>query len=683
MARMRWLLASLFATTVAYSQTSPPEPAAALSSTPGVSAFDAAAAFGARASVLGISLSPDGQNVVYLTPSAGGGSVVYTLSLAAGAKPKSVMSANGNPDRLERCYWVSNERLACIVYGVVKNATFDILPFSRWIAVNADGSNLKMLSTRSNSHSRGLQLGGGTIVDWLPDDDGVVLMSRIYLPDDHIGSLTGSKAEGLGVDRLDTRTLATKTIEPPRREAVEYLSDGRGTIRIMGIRSTRGAIDSYDSGVINFFYRQNGSRDWQKLSEFNESTLAGFEPYAVDYELNIAYGFKKQEGRRALYSVALDGTLRETVVYARPDIDIGALADFGGDGLVRIGRRNRVVGVTYTADVPKTVFFDSEIEKLRAALSRALPGQPIVHIVDASLDESTLLLQAGSDQDPGVYYVLNRKSHELRTFLVVRSQLEGVKLAKMTAIHYPAADGTQIPAYLTLPQGQENAKGLPAIVLPHGGPSYRDVWGFDWLAQFYAARGYAVIQPNYRGSVGYGDDWFQKNGFRSWRTAVGDVLDAGHWLVAQGIADPARLAIVGWSYGGYAALQSAVVEPGFFKAVVAIAPVTDLAALKEEHRTWSDFNEVSAYIGDGPHVREGSPASNADKIKVPVLLFHGALDRNVLVIQSQEMADRLKSAGVPHEFVTFDQLDHQLEDSAVRAQVLQKSDDFLRQTMSR
>ncbi|MEI9851159.1 MAG: alpha/beta fold hydrolase [Sphingomonas sp.] len=120
--------------------------------------------------------------------------------------------------------------------------------------------------------------------------------------------------------------------------------------------------------------------------------------------------------------------------------------------------------------------------------------------------------------------------------------------------------------------------------MPHGGPGARDEWGFDWLAQFFAARGYAVLQPNFRGSAGYGEDWFLENGFKSWRTAIGDVNDGGRWLVGQGIAAPAKLAIVGWSYGGYAALQSAVLDPELFKAIVAIAPVTDLGALKEESR---------------------------------------------------------------------------------------------------
>jgi dipeptidyl aminopeptidase/acylaminoacyl peptidase len=318
---------------------------------------------------------------------------------------------------------------------------------------------------------------------------------------------------------------------------------------------------------------------------------------------------------------------------------------------------------------------------LLTSLAKALPGQQLLNIADSSLDESKLLIRAGSDHDPGVYYLFDRKLRQLQTFLVVRGELEGVKLADVKPIHYQAADGTQIPAYMTLPPGVDTPKNLPAIVMPHGGPDARDYWRFDWLAQFYASRGYVVLQPNFRGSTGYGDDFFKQNGFRSWPTAIGDVLDAGRWLVAQGMASPDKLAIVGWSYGGYAALQSAVVDPSVFKAVVAIAPVTDLPQLKEDRREWSDFLIVSREIGEGPHVREGSPALNAAKIKVPVLLFHGEIDRNVPIRQSKEMADHLAAAGVPHELVTWPDLDHQLEDSAVRAEMLRKSDAFLRHAM--
>jgi acetyl esterase/lipase len=635
--------------------------------------FDAAAAFGARETTAYASLSPDGTRVAYIAPSGARGSTAYVSDLSKGTSPVSrpVISASGNPERLIGCHWVSNERLICTVFGVVANAQYGVLPFTRLIAVNTDGTNPKLLSNESNEYTRGYLLGGGNIIDWLPDEDGAALMGRQYLPDEHIGTRLGSSKRGFGVDWINTATAITRMVEPPREDAVEYLSDGRGTVRIMGVKSKRDAVASYDSGNIKFFYRRQGSQDWLEFADVVGPEHNGFNPVAVDHDRNIAYGYKKKDGRFALYSVELDGSLKEQLVYSRPDVDIA--------GVMRIGRRGRVVGVTYIDDFRHAVFFDPEIETLLKPLRKAA-GES-VRVIDSSISENVLLLFAGSDQDPGVYYLFDKQTRKLQTSFVARGELEGVKLAAVTPISYPATDGTMIPGYLTLPPGVTDPKDLPAIVMPHGGPSARDVWGFNWLAQFYASRGFAVLQPNFRGSTGYGDNWFQKNGFRSWPTAIGDVLDAGRWLIAQHIASPAKLAIVGWSYGGYAALQSAVVDPGLFKAVVAIAPVTDLVALKESQRRSTDFNVVSEYIGEGPHVREGSPALNAAKIKVPVLLFHGELDRNVSILQSREMADRLTSAGVPNELQTWPDLDHQLEDSAVRAEMLRKSDAFLRHAM--
>lgn len=638
--------------------------------------FDAAKAFGARESVTDLRLSPDGMSVAYVAPAAGQGSVLFVQSLAKGAPRSShpVIAAGGKPERLGGCSWVSNQRLVCVIYGVIaSNILLEPVEFTRLIAVNTDGTHAKLLSTRNNEYTRGLQLGGGEVIDWLPDEDGAVLMSRVYLPDDHTGSHIGSSKKGLSVDWIDTQTMSTRTVESPRDDAVEYISDGRGTIRIVGTKSRRGALGDYDSGNIAYFYRQQGSREWRPFGELVGEGHNGFEPIAVDHDSNIAYCYRKLDGRRALYSVALDGSLKEELIYSRPDVDVG--------NLNRIGRRDRVVGVTYADEFSHYHFLDPDFERLMKSLAKALPGQPGLQIADSNIDESKLLIRAGNDQDPGVYYLFDKKLRQLETFLVVRGELEGVKLASVKPIRYQAADGTSVPAYMTIPPGVDTPKNSPAIVMPHGGPSARDYWRFDWLAQFYASRGYVVLQPNFRGSSGYGDDFFKRNGFRSWPTAIGDVLDAGKWLVAQGIASPDKLAVVGWSYGGYAALQSAVVDPSVFKAVIAIAPVTDLPELVEAHRHWSDFLVVSQEIGDGPHVREGSPALNAEKIRVPVLLFHGELDRNVPIRQSKEMSDHLAAAGVAHELITWPDLDHQLEDSAARAEMLRKSDAFLRKAM--
>ena len=632
--------------------------------------FDAPAAFGARPSISDMSLSPDGKSVAYIAPTTGQGSVLVTMKLGTQDPGKRALSSDGKPLRLQGCRWVSSDRLVCFVYALVKEATIGLMPVTRMVAVNADGSNQRELTTRTNDYSRGFNLYGGGVVDWLPEEDGSILMARNYLPDDHLGSHLGSTAEGLGVDKIDTRTLAVKHIEPANPDAIQFFSDGHGSIRVMATRVRHG--QGMDTGITHFAFRLNGSREWRPLSDFNAVDGSGMEIYGVDRDLNVAYGFKKKDGRRALYSVTLDSRQQEELVYERPDVDV--------DDLIQIGRRRHIVGASYDIKTPEAAYFEPTVKSLVGSLSRALP-QNALRVVESSVDEQKMLIFSGSDRDPGVYYIFDRPAKQLQTFLVSRNQLEGVKLATMKPITYPASDGTQIPAYLTLPPGHEDAKGLPAIVMPHGGPSSRDSWGFDWFAQFYAARGFAVIQPNYRGSAGFGDAWFEKNGFRSWQSAIGDVLDAGRWLAHEGIADPNKLAIVGWSYGGYAALQSAVVDSNVFKAVVAVAPVTDLAAYKEESYYWSNYKLMSDYVGDGKQMHEGSPIEHVDKIKVPVLLFHGDFDRNVNVNQSKRMAARLTAAGGKCEFVEYPDLDHQLEDSAARADMLRKSDEFLRKAL--
>jgi dipeptidyl aminopeptidase/acylaminoacyl peptidase len=231
-----------------------------------------------------------------------------------------------------------------------------------------------------------------------------------------------------------------------------------------------------------------------------------------------------------------------------------------------------------------------------------------------------------------------------------------------------------------LPPGKA-PKALPAIVLPHGGPSARDYWGFDWLAQFLAARGYVVLQPEYRGSAGWGDAWLNENGFKNWRTSIGDITASAKWLAAQGIADPDREAIVGWSYGGYAALQSAVTEPQLYKAVVAIAPVTDLGMLKADYADFTNAALVEQEIGDGPHLVEGSPLRQAAKIQAPVLLFHGDHDSNVGIAHSLKMAAALKAAGRESQLFAFSGLDHQLDDSETRTQMLVRIGQLLDRTI--
>jgi dipeptidyl aminopeptidase/acylaminoacyl peptidase len=496
-------------------------------------------------------------------------------------------------------------------------------------------------------------------------------MTRGFVPEVTTGTRLASSEEGVGVIRLNTHSLKESTVEQPRKDTTEYITDGRGNVRIMGLSLVANP-EGYLSGKTRYLYRTKLSREWHELSTVDEQG-EGFNPYGVNSDVDVAYGLKKLDGRFAAYAVNLDGSKQQRLIFSHPEVDV--------DGFARLGRRGRIIGVSYATDKRQVKYFEPELEKLAQALSKAIPNLPLIRFVDSSVDETKLLIWAGSDRNPGRFFLLDRNTKEMSDLMPVRPDLEKVTLASVRSVSYSATDGTRIPAYLTLPPGQENAKGLPAIIIPHGGPGSRDEWGFDWLAQFYANRGYAILQPNFRGSAGYGDAWFQKNGFQSWRVAIGDVNDGARWLAAQGVAHPDKLAIAGWSYGGYAALQAAALEPSLFQAVLAIAPVTDLALLKEERRGWADFPIVSRYIGSGSHVQEGSPAHQASKIKAPVLMFHGDFDRNVSVSHSRQMASKLRSVNSPVELVTFEKLDHYLEDSSARAEMLRKSDEFLRKAL--
>ncbi|MGL5837315.1 MAG: alpha/beta hydrolase family protein [Sphingorhabdus sp.] len=628
----------------------------------------AAQAFGKREGIEDISLSPDGTKIAYIQPAPGQGNRLFIVDLIANKTPIPVLSAAGDPERLNGCEWVSNARLVCLIYAVSQVAG-ERFAATRVIAINSDGTELKMLSKRQGINAERFSFFGGSLIDLLPGDDGAVLMGREYVPESAIGTIIAKDEDGYGVDRIDTLKLSNKRVVKPSRLAVDYISDGNGNVRIMSTMIQDGA---YDSGKRRFHYRSPAGGDWTYFGEYDYRADSGFLPVAVDPDENVAYGYEKLNGRMALYKVKLEEGLSKTLVYSHDNVDI--------DNLITLGRRKKVVGFSYATDRRHALYFDQTLSKLGRSLSKILPNAEQVSFGGLSADGNKMIVGTWSDTNPGIYYHFDKISNQVSPLFAVRPELERYKLAEVKSVTVKAADGTAIPAYLTLPAGG-STKGLPAIVMPHGGPSSRDEWGFDWLAQFYANRGFAVLQPNYRGSSGYGDDWYQNNGFQSWKIAVGDVNDSGRWLISQGIADPDKLAIVGWSYGGYAALQSAVLDPKLFKAIIAIAPVTDLGKLKDESLGYSNHRVIRDFIGSGPHISEGSPARNAGYFEAPVALFHGDFDLNVSVFQSRFMADQLKSARKSVELTVYPKIDHGLYDNAVRADMLSKSDAFLRKSL--
>jgi len=617
--------------------------------------INAAAVFGARPSISALAISPDGRSLAYVAPDPGRGGVLYVAGTEAGSQPLALLRAQP-PESLDRCEWIDDGRLLCQLTGLDK-VDGEPRPYHRRLALDADGGNLRKLGSGAAGVVFGIDI--GDIVDLHGGAPGTVLVESPVVTDGQFA---------LGVNRLDTRTGESMTVEPEHIRGEFYLGDGLGHVALLAVRRMR--TGGYDRAGEQYLFRRAPGAKLELFCEWDPETRTGFLPLVVDGKHGRVYGLQSLHGRLAVYARPLDGRDEAELVYADDAVDVG--------NLVTLGSTNEVVGVTMARDYPETVYLDAGLRGVIAAIGRALPAYRDIRVTGASADANRLLIFAGSDDDPGVYFLFDRRMHQLQTLYVARAGLEGVKLGRMSPVRYQAADGTTIPAYLTLPPGVSEPKGLPAIVMPHGGPAARDEWGFDWLAQFYAHQGYAVLQPNFRGSAGFGEAWHLKNGFRSWRTSIGDVVDGARWMTDTGVADRSRLAIVGWSYGGYAALQAAVVAPELFRAVVAIAPVTDLPKFKASFRDRTEFIMLGAMLGSGDDLKDGSPARQAKRLRAPVLLVHGRADGNVPFEQTEIMDRALKAAGLAHEVVAFDGLGHSLDDTEARATLLERSDAFVR-----
>lgn len=342
-------------------------------------------------------------------------------------------------------------------------------------------------------------------------------------------------------------------------------------------------------------------------------------------------------------------------------------------------------GYRLSGDDLRYTFFDAKAQKTWNSVVKAF-GDDRVTLASWSRDRRKIVVRIDSLTEGPAYALIDLDAHKADFLGSVYQGVEANTVSPVRPIKYKAADGLEISGYLTLPKGRE-AKNLPLIVLPHGGPEGRDTPGFDWWSQALASRGYAVLQPNFRGSEGFG--WtFVKAGFGEWgRKMQTDLSDGVRDLAKQGIIDPKRVCVVGASYGGYAALAGATLDKGVYRCAVSVAGPSDLKKFLTTNLN-ANNGEVSAsqrywlrFMGaDGikdPDLAAISPAKLADKVDIPILLIHGKDDTVVRYDQSQVMADALKKAGKPVNFVTLDGEDHWLSRGATRLKMLTETVAFV------
>jgi dienelactone hydrolase len=636
--QVRWLSAAILVAGIAAAEPPPLE------------------SFAALPRMFEVSLAPRGGHLALLaSDGVSTWAAVRTVSGTAIGPPQSVLTAPPGT-LLNWCRFATDERLLCSYTRVAQRASRAIEE-RRLLAVDADGSHRLELLHDTRLSIAQLQ---DTVIDWSPGPADTVLLELIDPANSYFNLLHGGPRAPLpppSVYAVNVVTGAVSLYAAGHSPIRHYLSDGRGQLRIgWGVEGTR----------FSYYVRNSNDPLWHRIAVFETFTSTNvIRPIGVDPATpNTLYGIGDFDGRDAIWRLDLTHTHPPAVLIQNPEVDVDAPV-FGADG--------RLLGAYYQTDYPHALYVDAGAEQAAAAAAAAYPDL-FTTIVDATRDESMYLLRGRSDVEGGRYllYAHGALADVGRAYPDVPPE----SLPRQQPIEYPARGGARIPGYLTRPKGASGP--LPLVVMPHGGPVARDGWSYDYLRLFLASRGYAVLQANFRGSDGYGRAWMY-SAFQDWGgLSYEDLLDGVRWAIAQGLADPSRIAIVGWSFGGYLSLLSATREPDLFRCAVSIAGISDPKLLEHEHDDSLYGAALRRQIGDNPErLARETPLLHAAQVRIPVLLVHGEDDTVVPVEQSQAMAAALERNGKHYGLLRIAGGDHSLTSGPARVEMLRALGEFL------
>ena len=619
--------------------------------------------FASRPRIEDVSISPDGRYLAFIQTRDGKATAVVSDRQAGKDQPMRGVLTEPDHFQMTWCHWATNTRLLCGFRGMARNRY--IYPITRLAAIDADGKNSRVLLQNSMEAQGQYQ---DRIIDWNPGPPNTVLIEADegLSEKQMMGSVeiygkvgTHSLPAVFELDVMTGRLTMRQHAHDPIRH---WITDKHGQVRLG--RGLSGA-------TISYWARLDGDSDWRRLTKFEIFTRGNrFEPVAISADdPNWAYALGPSGGRTAVWLIDLKDKDDPKLVFSHPLVDVSSHV---------LGPDNRLIGVRYDDGYPLMYFEDSRIGGLMRTIQTLEPGQfDTVH--GSSRDEKFLVVRSVSDVDAPRFMLFNSDTHELDKIGTAYPDRDQSTLAPMRPISYPARDGTRIPAYVSVPRGA-TAAHLPLIVMPHGGPNTRDTWGYSFLREFLVSRGYAVLQMNFRGSSGYGDDWLFA-AHQDWGgLTYDDVVDGARWAIQQGIADPKRLCITGWDFGGYLALLGAQRNPDLFRCAVDIAGPSDLALLIDEGHRWLQGESIKRQIGADPDkLKRDSPRLHAADFQVPLLILQGKMDAQVPFQQSEEMDEALTHAGKTHRFVAVDDADHQFSAVKDRLTLLQETDAFLRE----
>jgi dipeptidyl aminopeptidase/acylaminoacyl peptidase len=497
-----------------------------------------------------------------------------------------------------------------------------------------------------NFHLVSVDVASGKVTDLTPGDK-VRAELLDDLPDDpHHILVTHNrrKAEVFDVVRIDLRTGQETVVATNPGDIVGWTTDHAGRVRV-AIRS-----DGLKSEVL---YRADEKADFKTLISTDYKTDVAVASFTADNQRLYAISNRGRD-RKALVLIDPAKPDAEQVVFEHPEVDLGSAT------WSRV--RKQMTYATFVTDRIGRRFFDPATERIFQRMAAKTPGMQ-VNLQSMTRAEDKFIVATSNDRTPGARFIYDTRSDSLTRLAEINPKIAEADMAPTRPIRYKSRDGLTIHGYLTLPVGRE-AKALPCVVNPHGGPWARDVWGYNPEVQFLANRGYCVLQMNFRGSTGYGRAFWEAS-FGQWGLKMqDDITDGVNWLVDQGIADKTRVGIYGASYGGYATLAGVAFTPDLYAAAVNYVGVSNLFTFMNTIPPYwrTELAKLHDMLGhperDKERLTRTSPALNADKIRTPLMVVQGARDPRVNKAESDQMVEALRKRGVDVPYIVKDNEGH-------------------------
>lgn len=559
-------------------------------------------------------LSPDGNNIAYLKPWKNRLNIfIKNLS----TKVETQLTNEENSD-IQIIFWANK---STIIYSIDKYGNDN----NSLISISIDTKQKNQLNDSKNANA--------FVINLLPEFENEMIIET-----------NERDATLFDVYRINLLTGKREIIGQNPGNITHWLTDNNGKLRVAV--STNGV----NNGIL---YRDDENGSFKEIKNVPFSDV--FFPIAFSADNKFVYVISNENGdRTALIKYDIKKNYEVELIYEHPEVDI--------EHVFISAKTKNLLGVSFLSWKREFHFWDARRSEIQQKLESKMPNMEIEE-VGSDYNENKYLLKISSDKSYGSYFLYDSAIDSLEVISEISPWLKDSEFSQMKPISFKSQDGLTINGYLTLPK-VEVFENLPVVVLPHGGPWLRDKWEFNKTVQFLANRGYVVLQINYRGSVGYGKEFWMA-GFRQWGGKMqDDIIDGVSWLVKQGFVDESKIAIMGSSFGGYLALQSLTKNPDIFACGISQSGISNLIAFLDKiPQTWTPFRKMlNEMIGDpiidSTMLKSYSPFFNYQKIVAPLLIAHGKNDSKIEITQVTDFVSKLKDNKIDVKYIVNDNEGH-------------------------